>query len=101
MEDSGPALNIINRILSVIHPALYEAGKNTLDRLQTQKFTKDLASKWASVFTGISVIGNRRTILHKDQNGDHAWYDLVPVWEITSRPDLVSQSWGWNSNIIL
>ena len=49
----------------------------TIDRLQTQEFTKDLASKWASVFTGISVIGNRRTILHKDQNGDHAWYDLV------------------------
>jgi hypothetical protein len=77
MRDSSPSLELLNTVTSLIHPDLYKAGRDGLEKLRDAPLTKDYASEWTSVFTGISVISNRRTIAHRDLNGDQAWYDIV------------------------
>ena len=39
--------------------------------------TRAVADKWQSVYTGISVISNRRTPSHRDSKGRPEWYDSL------------------------
>jgi hypothetical protein len=86
---SGPALDwldqmsesnaILSAILAVIHPQLYRAGRETLNRLRQcdQIQLQDVLGKWTSVFSGVSVISNRITPAHRDLQSRHHWYDLL------------------------
>ena len=58
---------ILSTILAVIHPQLYDAGWQTTKCLRdTPKVDQDVLSQWASVFSGISIISNHSTPLHRD-----------------------------------
>jgi len=79
--DSIPESNaVLSAILAVIHPQLYEAGWQTIERLRGTpeiEDPEDLLSRWASVFSGVSVISNRYTPPHWDQGSRYNWYDLL------------------------
>ena len=79
--DSIPESNaVLSAILAVIHPQLYEAGRQTIERLRSTpeiEDPEDLLSRWASVFSGVSVISNRYTPPHRDQGSRYHWYDIL------------------------
>ena len=70
---------ISSAILGVIHPVLYGAGLKTLTCLRQSPLieSQDVLAKWTSVFNGVSVICNRLTPEHRDDQSRHHWYDLV------------------------
>jgi hypothetical protein len=69
---------LLNAVLSMIHPELYQAG------LQATRFLKGAnallnrsVAAWPSVFSGITVISNRQTPPHRDRGGWAQSYDLL------------------------
>ena len=70
---------ILSAILAVIHPKLYDAGWETISCLRNTPGVdpERVISRWASVFTGISVISNRNTPLHWDGSSRPHWYDML------------------------
>ena len=70
---------ILSAILAVIHPQLYDAGWSTTKRLRDtpEIDAQDLLNRWASVFSGVSVIPNRDTPPHRDGNSRFHWYDML------------------------
>ena len=70
---------ILSAILAVIHPHLYDAGWQTTKCLRgtAEIDPQDLLSRWASVFSGVSVISNRTTPPHRDLNSRAHWYDIL------------------------
>ena len=48
-----------------------------LKKLRKSNWSKDIALKWQSVFTGVSIISNRVTPLHRDSRGRPQWFDLL------------------------
>jgi hypothetical protein len=77
MEKSHHSLKILNDLMRVIHPELHEAGSATLEKLKDLPSVKDAAVKWTSIFSGISLIANRKTKEHRDRNSAINWYDLL------------------------
>ena len=69
---------VLSAILSVIHPKLYDAGLETIKRLQnTPEIAQDALSRWASVFSGVALISNRTTPSHRDGSSRVNWYDIL------------------------
>jgi len=69
---------ILSTILAVIHPQLYDAGWQTAKCLRdTPKVDQDVLSRWASVFSSISIISNCSTPLHQDRSSQSNWYDML------------------------
>jgi hypothetical protein len=70
---------IFSAILAVIHPKLYDAGRQTIKRLRDtpEVDSQDVLGPWASVFNGVAVISNRRTPLHRDAGARFNWYDIL------------------------
>jgi hypothetical protein len=77
LEASAGLQELSNDILSLIHPTLYENASKALNCLRHDRLTSWAAHRWSSVFTGISVISNRRTIPHRDRLGSESWYDIL------------------------
>ena len=70
---------VLSAILAVIHPSLYDAGWKTMNRLRNTPWIEDhdVIMQWASTFSSASVISNRITPLHRDQNLRYNWYDML------------------------
>jgi hypothetical protein len=70
---------ILSAILAVIHPTLYDAGWQTINHLRNTPETRsqDVLSRWASVFSGVAVISNRESPLHRDNSSRYNWYDIL------------------------
>jgi hypothetical protein len=73
---------ILSAILAVIHPELYEAGRVTSIRLRDdaefkRKDVNLTLSRWASAFSGVAVLSNRRTPNHRDGFSRKQWYDIL------------------------
>lgn len=76
LVDSRRAEELLNIILAIIHPDLYQNAHDALKALQANP-EASYAHRWASVFSGISVISNRITPPHKDRSSDPRWYDIL------------------------
>ena len=70
---------IVSAILAVVHPNLYDAGWKAMDCLMKtpEVCPQNVLSQWASVFSGVSVISNRMTPLHRDNGSRTHWYDVL------------------------
>lgn len=70
---------ILSAILAVIHPKLYDAGWQITNRLRgtPEIGPQDVLSRWASVFSGVAVISNRSSPLHRDGGSIFHWYDIL------------------------
>ena len=69
---------ILSAILVVMNPALYDAGWEMVKCLRaTPEIDSHILSRWASIFSGISVISNRNTPAHQDGNSRWNWYEIL------------------------
>lgn len=68
---------LLNHLLCLIHPALFEAALLCQERVQEE--TKDLhvTQLWTSVFHALSVISNGTSRAHRDTKGYLPWYDIL------------------------
>jgi Oxygenase domain of the 2OGFeDO superfamily len=71
--------SILSAVLAVIHPELHDAGQETFNRLRNHDEIQpqEVIRKWTSVFNGVSVICNRLTPPHRDNNSRRQWYELL------------------------
>lgn len=85
----------INLTLSLINPGLFQTGLNMLRKLRQLESTEEIAGKWQSVYTGISIISNRITPPHRDSRGRPEWFDtLLNCCDGDSRPRLLINDLG-------
>jgi hypothetical protein len=77
MKDSMESINLINQAMALVHPAQFSLSLAARDELRKMPLTKALASQWESIFTAISLIINRTTVVHRDSRSDQAWYDFL------------------------
>lgn len=75
---------VLGGILSIIHPGLFEAGMQCMEILQENpdfvaknERLAEIMEIWSSPFTGLSVMNNRQTPLHRDNGGGHKWLDML------------------------
>ena len=74
---------ICSAILAVIHPKLYDAGLQAIQRLRgtLEVERQDVLRHWASVFSGVAIISNHRSPKHRDSGSRFNWYDLLVTLE--------------------
>jgi hypothetical protein len=60
LDAASESNSILSAILAVIHPTLYDAGRQTVKCLRNtpEIDPQDVLSRWASVFSGVTVISN-------------------------------------------
>lgn len=81
MPDTQP---IINALTSYIAPHTFEAGCTSIKEIKSIQqslhpnapFIENVLN-WPSVFSGISVISNRKTKYHTDKGGHDSVFDLL------------------------
>lgn len=84
LQDNMEFSALCGGILSIIHPEQYHLGREALLQLQynphrirePQHLATALAY-WITPFSGISVIANRSTPVHRDMSTRKNWYDLL------------------------
>lgn len=74
---SNDVERFLNLTLSLINPDLYQSGLEMLRKLRLLDSTVDIAERWQSVYTGIAIICNRKTRLHRDSKGRPEWFDVL------------------------
>jgi hypothetical protein len=67
----------LNMLLSLVGPELYKAGSKAMNELTSDPAAHPHVKAWPSVFSGISVICNRKTLAHCDQGGWAQCYDML------------------------
>jgi hypothetical protein len=67
----------INLTLSLINPDLFQSGSEMLRSLRDMENTKNIADRWQSVYSGIAVICNRISPMHRDSKGSPEWFDIL------------------------
>ena len=99
MEASNYLEKFLNLTLSLINPGLFKQGLDMLHKLCQLDTTKEIAQQWQSVYTGISIIWNRRTPFHWDSKGRPEWYDTLVSYSVRrTRPLLSIQDLGLDLN---
>lgn len=71
-------------VLAITHPEQYETGLEALKIFtenpgmmrEPEHFSRAIQAWW-SPFSAVSVIANRRTPVHRDNNSRANWYDLL------------------------
>ncbi|KAI0716911.1 hypothetical protein C8Q76DRAFT_692454 [Earliella scabrosa] len=70
MSEMQETCQILDGILAVTHPVLYDAGRRLLQRLyQDNARSRAIVEQWPSVYHAVHIIVNRETIYHRDVNG--------------------------------
>jgi len=79
LDHATESNSIMSAILAVIHPELYDAGRNTFKELRkhSEIEPQEILHRWTSVYSGISVICNRLTPAHRDVSARKQWYDML------------------------
>ncbi|KAI6041128.1 hypothetical protein EDC04DRAFT_2893336 [Pisolithus marmoratus] len=73
---------MISSVLSIIHPPLYKAGIEGIEKLKTETALNNPVMDralmvWPTAFTNISLISNRACPLHCDPHSSGNWYDIT------------------------
>jgi hypothetical protein len=68
---------LLTAVLSVIHPGLYQAGRESLRTLGENAHFAEVVRTWPSAFSGMQVIANRLTEDHRDGQSRAEWYDVL------------------------
>jgi hypothetical protein len=95
LETSNDVERFLNLTLSLINPDLFQSGLEMLRKMRSMDETEGIAQQWQSVYTGIAIICNRITPLHRDRKGKPEWFDtLLNYSETGSSPRLVIDDVG-------
>lgn len=73
---------LISAMLRVMHPTLYEAGRQTMQRLATDESLTPAVDQWSSVFNACSLLSNRWTPIHRDNYSRPQWYDILTTFGV-------------------
>ena len=77
MKRCEDASSLVSGILNIIHPSQYAMGWHIHNQLITKQIcSKDILA-WPSMFSALSIISNRSTPFHRDDQGGVAWYDIL------------------------
>ena len=72
---------ILSAMLRVMHPELYQAGRDAIGGMRDQaplgSHQRTVLDAWSSVFTAVQVISQRETPEHRDNGSRATWYDLL------------------------
>ncbi|KAI6010721.1 hypothetical protein F5J12DRAFT_781723 [Pisolithus orientalis] len=79
---SYPLAAILSSALSIMHPGLYDTGRQAMQSLDTwlsqhNQDMHDALQHWPSVFTNVSIISNQTTPFHLDPHSQSNWYDML------------------------
>lgn len=87
LESSEEFSALCAGLLGVIHPQLSRAGWEAISKLRSDSsVVKDpehlpaALQHWTSPFSGMNIISNRETILHRDVNSRNPWYDILATF---------------------
>jgi hypothetical protein len=74
-----------SRFLSIIHPEQWKIGDTAISRLGpvTMRDAHNLPGAiqdWIVPFSGLSVISNQETPLHRDVQGRQNWFDILATF---------------------
>ena len=95
MIQSNEVEAFMNLTLSLINPDLFRTGLHMLQRLRELEATSELAQEWQSVFTGISIISNRKTPSHRDKRARYEWFNMLLSYSDTeTNPRLLINDLG-------
>jgi len=75
--ECGEANGLLSAITRVVHPELYEAGRQAYIAMQGHPGVRDSVRQWSSVYSAISAMANRMTPLHRDVGSLAEGYDLL------------------------
>lgn len=74
-------------LLGVIHPNLHKAGCEAFEKMLNNPTTVknpetvvEALEHWTTPFSGISIVSNRETPIHRDINGRNTWYDILATF---------------------
>ncbi|KAI6014944.1 hypothetical protein EDC04DRAFT_2608834 [Pisolithus marmoratus] len=73
---------MISNVLSIIHPLLYKAEIQGIEKLKMETtwnnhIMERALTVWPTAFTNISLISNRACPLHHDLHLSGNWYDIM------------------------
>jgi len=75
---------VLGGILNVMHPALYQAGIDTMQKLAASSnkikkghLLKDILKIWASPYGVINIISNQQTPVHRDNGSSYSCMDTL------------------------
>jgi len=88
---TGALLSAITRIA---HPQQYEAGRQAFAAMQDLADVAEVLRWWSSIYSGISVIANRETPVHRDVGTSPEAYDLLATIGGDEETTLVLPSMG-------
>lgn len=78
MHDMQETGGLLDGILAVTHPALYQMAHGFLPRLAARvPELQDPISQWPSVFNAAQIVVNRMSLYHQDISGLEGWLDLL------------------------
>ena len=69
---------LLDGILAVAHPALYEASIRLMTKLfADHPASRAVVSEWPSCYSAVQIIVNRQSVRHRDVSGAPGWLDLL------------------------
>ena len=84
VEQNRRLFTIASALLAVIHPAQYATGIAMLDTVRRRpelarepQHIGPMLELWCSPFSGLAVMCNRETRIHRDPYGRSDWYDIL------------------------
>ncbi|KAI6008527.1 hypothetical protein EDC04DRAFT_2610928 [Pisolithus marmoratus] len=106
---------MISGVLSIIHPLLYKAGIQGIEKLKMETTLNNSIMEralvvWPMAFTNISLISNRACPLHCDPHLSGNWYDITAnvgdhssciMSILTLGVELVYNLQSWNGSCLL
>ena len=72
-------------LLAIVHPELFRECINVYDRFRTNpaaflrgpQLFESALDAWANPFSGLALISNRATPVHRDNSSRYQWYDVL------------------------
>ena len=80
LDRISPVENLLNAITSITAPDQFGAGLEMVKKTLSGEYVLQVhegAFRWRSAFSGLTVLANKITPLHRDSGGRNGWYDLL------------------------
>lgn len=84
LRETGECCALLNAVMALLHPGLFECGMDVLleltqrPEIHTDSYdAMEVLKIWPSIFNALSIISNRESPRHRDNNSRPEWYDLL------------------------
>lgn len=77
LDTAKDAFSIVSGVLYIIHPEQYQMGRSIQDQMIRRNRCASTVRNWPSVMSALSVISNRETPYHRDNQSRMPWFDIL------------------------